>query len=316
MRLTRKAALAGLAPLALAGAAWAAEKPAKPDGNVMEVALPGGGIARISYSGAVAPRVVVGRPAADAPRVRHEAARFAAMDRIMAAMAYRSALIRERMRLRMAALAAQARAGGTRDGNGTMLGQPAGRRPRRGHDAAARHGALQRGDPGERRPQLHRERAGDPKLGGRRAAGRAPDVGRLRRRRRSARPARRGAGPARAAGGTAGPARRGDLTRSRRARRLLAAAGVSSYGGGHDCPRGPRRTAPRRAGRTRAGRRRDAGRADRHAAGAAGVRPAAAAGPPAPAGRGRSPGCPRAPGRAGRCPCCCFCPAPAGPGWR
>jgi len=120
MRLTRKAALAGIASLALAGAAWAAEKPAKPDVNVREVALPGGGIARISYSGAVAPRVVVGRADANALRSRYEAARFAEMDRMMAAMAYRSALIRERMRLRMAALqAARARAGaGPRDGSG------------------------------------------------------------------------------------------------------------------------------------------------------------------------------------------------------
>jgi hypothetical protein len=118
MRLTRKAALAGIASLALAGAAWAAEKPAKPEVNVMEVALPGGGVARISYSGAVAPRVVVGQAPADATRVRYEAARFAEMDQIMAAMAYRSALMRERLQLRMAALAAQARAGGARDGHG------------------------------------------------------------------------------------------------------------------------------------------------------------------------------------------------------
>jgi hypothetical protein len=110
------AALAGLASLVVAGAAWAAEKPARPDVNVMEVALPGGGVATISYRGAVAPRVVVGQAGADALLARYEAARFAAMDRMMAALAYRSALMREQLRLRMAALAAQARAGGARDG--------------------------------------------------------------------------------------------------------------------------------------------------------------------------------------------------------
>ncbi|HYD14577.1 MAG TPA: hypothetical protein VEC11_17150 [Allosphingosinicella sp.] len=117
MRLTRTAALAGLASLALAGAAWAAEKPVKPVVNVMEVALPGGGVARISYSGDVAPRILVGEAGADALRARYEAARFAEMDRFMAAMAERAALMRERMRLTMAALAAQARSG-ARDGDG------------------------------------------------------------------------------------------------------------------------------------------------------------------------------------------------------
>ena len=47
-RLTRTAALAGLASLALAGAAWAAEKPARPQPQVMDVALPDGGVVRIS----------------------------------------------------------------------------------------------------------------------------------------------------------------------------------------------------------------------------------------------------------------------------
>ena len=107
MRLTRKAALAGLASLALAGGAWAAGKPGKADVNVMQVALPGGGVATISYSGEVAPRVVVGQGPSESG-----AARSAALDRYRAAMAYRAALLRERMRLHMAALEAQARAAG------------------------------------------------------------------------------------------------------------------------------------------------------------------------------------------------------------
>ena len=111
MRLTRTAALAGLASLALAGAGWAAGKPLKseapaaPGANVMTVALPGGGIATSRYSGDVAPRVIVGRTAADTRAAR------AGMDRMMAAMAYRAALLRERIRLTMAALEAQARSG-------------------------------------------------------------------------------------------------------------------------------------------------------------------------------------------------------------
>src|SRR5437868_5218487 len=98
MRLTRKAALAGLASLAVAGAAWAAGTPEKPGAKVMEVALPGGGVARISYRGDVAPRVIVG----PAPAAGYEAAPFAAMDRIMAEMDARAALMmREMQQLRM-----------------------------------------------------------------------------------------------------------------------------------------------------------------------------------------------------------------------
>src|SRR5205085_1196871 len=105
MRLTRKAALAGLASLAVAGAAWAAEKPEKPGANVMEVALPGGGVARISYSGDVAPRVIVGQAPAALP-AGYEAAPLAAMDRIMAEMDARAAyMMREMQQLRMAAAA-------------------------------------------------------------------------------------------------------------------------------------------------------------------------------------------------------------------
>ncbi len=117
MRLTRNAALAGIASLALAGAAWAADKPAKQPGmNVMEVALPGGGVATIRYSGE-APRVTVGRAGADALMGRHVAARFAAMDRIMVAMAHRAALMRAQMRRTFAALEAEAR-GAPLDGKG------------------------------------------------------------------------------------------------------------------------------------------------------------------------------------------------------
>ena len=118
MRLTRNAALAGLASLALAGAAWAAGKPAKAEANVMTVALPGGGVATISYRGEIAPRVVVGSTEAAALQARAAADRFAEMDRFMAAMARRAALMRERMRLTMAALEAQARSGGARGPSG------------------------------------------------------------------------------------------------------------------------------------------------------------------------------------------------------
>lgn len=121
MRLTRSAALAGIASLALAGAALAAEKPGKPEVNMVEVALPGGGVARIGYSGDVAPRIAVGQAPAAAQRARYEAARLAGMDAMMAALARRAALMQERMRLRMAALRAEAMragAGGPPDGRG------------------------------------------------------------------------------------------------------------------------------------------------------------------------------------------------------
>ena len=64
MRFNRKAVLAAVASLAVATTAVAATK-AEPT-HVMEVALPGGGVAHIRYSGDVAPRIVVGPAAADA----------------------------------------------------------------------------------------------------------------------------------------------------------------------------------------------------------------------------------------------------------
>ena len=106
MRLTRKAVLAGVASLAVAGAAWAAEKPAKPQVQVMEVALPDGGVARISYSGDVAPQVGVSRMDKDAIPAAFDPAPFAAMDRIMAEMDARAVQMMGRMRemqVRMAA---------------------------------------------------------------------------------------------------------------------------------------------------------------------------------------------------------------------
>ena len=114
MRLTRKAALAGIASLAVAGAAWAAEKPAKAQPQVMEVALPDGGVARISYSGDVAPQVSVGKAGADALPAGFDSAPFAAMDRIMAEMDARAAQMMNRMRamqVQMAAAASAARGG-------------------------------------------------------------------------------------------------------------------------------------------------------------------------------------------------------------
>lgn len=106
MRLTRTAALVGLASLAVAGAAWAAEKPAKPHVQTMEVKLPDGGVARIRYSGDVAPEVGFGRTAMDALPDGLDPAPFAAMDRIMADMDLQAAqMLREvqDMQLRMAA---------------------------------------------------------------------------------------------------------------------------------------------------------------------------------------------------------------------
>jgi hypothetical protein len=118
MRLTRKAAIAGLAPLVLAGAAWAAEKPAKPEVSIMEVVLPGGGVARIAYSGDVAPRILVGSPRAAALPAGALPARFAEMDRIMAEMNRRAALMMRQMELRMAAMARAGAAGLEPDARG------------------------------------------------------------------------------------------------------------------------------------------------------------------------------------------------------
>jgi hypothetical protein len=118
-RLTRNAALAGLASLAVAGAAWAAETPAKPQVQVMEVALPDGGVARISYSGAIAPQVTVAPAAKGALPAgldaRFDMGPFAAMDRIMADMDARAATMLREMRDMEVRMAAAARAAETGD---------------------------------------------------------------------------------------------------------------------------------------------------------------------------------------------------------
>jgi hypothetical protein len=122
MRLTRKAVLGGIASFAVAGAALAAEKPAKPNVSVLEVALPDGGLARISYSGDVAPQVRVGRAGAGALPAgfdaRFDMAPFAAMDRIMAEMDVRAAQMMGRMRELQVRMAAAARAAETGDPQG------------------------------------------------------------------------------------------------------------------------------------------------------------------------------------------------------
>ncbi|WP_129793405.1 hypothetical protein [Sphingosinicella sp. CPCC 101087] len=100
MRLTRKAALAGLASFALAGTALAAES--APRFHTMEVSLPNGSVAHIRYSGDVAPRVTIAR--APAPRWfapawgfrAFDPAPFAMLDRIAMEMNRRAA---EMMRL-------------------------------------------------------------------------------------------------------------------------------------------------------------------------------------------------------------------------
>jgi len=87
MRLTRKAVLAGIASLAVAGAALAAEAPRF---HTMNVHLPDGAVAHVRYSGDVAPTVTI-----DAPRTpgwfdpagafaSFGPAPFAAFDRIAA----------------------------------------------------------------------------------------------------------------------------------------------------------------------------------------------------------------------------------------
>ena len=89
MRLTRKAAFAGLASLAVAGAALAAEAPRF---HVMNVNLPDGAVAHVRYSGEVAPAVTV--DPAPVPRwvdpagffAGFDPAPFAALDRMAAEM--------------------------------------------------------------------------------------------------------------------------------------------------------------------------------------------------------------------------------------
>ncbi|WP_162806651.1 hypothetical protein [Sphingosinicella terrae] len=107
MRLTGKAVLAGLASIALGGAAAAAGT--EPRYNIMIVALPNGGTATIHHTGDVPPRIAFGAVAARAMPPPIGAWRgmdpppFATFDRIVAAMEARAAAM-----LRMATLAAQA----------------------------------------------------------------------------------------------------------------------------------------------------------------------------------------------------------------
>lgn len=95
MRLNRKAALAGIATLAIAGAAIAG---AESRFHTLNVALPDGSIEHIRYTGDVAPKVVIapvgvapvalfGQPLFAQPGfVGFDPAPFAGLDRIAAAM--------------------------------------------------------------------------------------------------------------------------------------------------------------------------------------------------------------------------------------
>jgi len=89
MRLTQKAVLAGLASLALAGAALAAETPSI---HTMNIHLPDGAVAHVRYSGDVPPTVTVDQGQApgrfDPANVfaGFDPAPFAALDRMAAAM--------------------------------------------------------------------------------------------------------------------------------------------------------------------------------------------------------------------------------------
>jgi len=86
MRLTRKAVLAGIASLAVAGAAFAAEAPRF---HTMIVNLPDGAVAHVRYSGDVAPTVTVDRAPAYDPIGLYaglDPAPFVALDRIAAEM--------------------------------------------------------------------------------------------------------------------------------------------------------------------------------------------------------------------------------------
>lgn len=102
MRLTRKAALAGLASLAVAGAALAADATRF---HTMNVNLPDGAVVHVRYSGDVAPTVTVGQ--APAPRGLEPAgflagfgpAPFAALDRMAAAMDREAAAMLRQARL-------------------------------------------------------------------------------------------------------------------------------------------------------------------------------------------------------------------------
>lgn len=101
MRLTRKAVLAGIASLAVAGAALAAEAPRF---HTMSINLPDGGVAQIRYSGDVPPTVTIDR----APSVGiadpiglfagFDPAPFAALDRIAAEMDRQAATMLQQAR--------------------------------------------------------------------------------------------------------------------------------------------------------------------------------------------------------------------------
>jgi hypothetical protein len=89
MRLTRKAAFAGLASLAVAGAAVAADAPRF---HTMNVSLPDGAVAHVRYSGDVAPTITFDRAPAQswvdpaAILAGFDPAPFAALDRMAAEM--------------------------------------------------------------------------------------------------------------------------------------------------------------------------------------------------------------------------------------
>src|SRR3982751_6783022 len=89
MRLTRKAVLAGIASLAAAGAAFAAQAPRF---HNMNVHLPDGAVAHVRYSGDVAPVVTVDNVPAPGwldpagALTGFDPAPFAALDRIAAEM--------------------------------------------------------------------------------------------------------------------------------------------------------------------------------------------------------------------------------------
>ena len=103
MRFNRKAVLAGIASLALAGGA-ATAAPGDEAIKVMNLSLPDGSVARIHYQGDTPPRVVI----AEAPAARwfvpvttysFEAAPFATFQRIAAEMNHRMAAMMRLMAL-------------------------------------------------------------------------------------------------------------------------------------------------------------------------------------------------------------------------
>jgi hypothetical protein len=101
MRLTRKAVLAGIASLAVAGAALAAEAPRF---HTMTVNLPDGAVAHVRYSGDVAPTVTVDPAPARAFDSLglfdgFDPAPFAALDRIAAEMDRQAAVMLRQARV-------------------------------------------------------------------------------------------------------------------------------------------------------------------------------------------------------------------------